>query len=95
VTEKSLDITYLSRLAALQFDADETQRAAADIARIIDMIEVMQAVDTEGVEPLAHPYEAVQRLREDTVTEDPREEALQAGAPAAQDGFYLVPRFVE
>ncbi|MCY4041483.1 MAG: Asp-tRNA(Asn)/Glu-tRNA(Gln) amidotransferase subunit GatC [Gammaproteobacteria bacterium] len=95
MTEKSLDITYLSRLAALRFDADETIRAQADIARIIDMIEAMQAVKTEGVEPLAHPHEAVQRLRDDQVTEDPDPGTLQTGAPAAQDGFYLVPRFVE
>ncbi len=95
MTEKSLDITYLSRLAALRFDADETIRAEADIARIIDMIEAMQAVQTEGVEPLAHPHEAVQRLRGDQVTEDPDPGTLQASAPAAQDGFYLVPRFVE
>ncbi len=95
MTEKSLDITYLSRLAALRFDADETIRAEADIVRIIDMIEAMQAVETEGVEPLAHPHEAVQRLRGDQVTEDPDPGTLQAGAPTAQDGFYLVPRYVE
>ena len=95
MTDKSLNIEYLSRLAALQFEAEEPKRAEEDIARIIDMIEAMQAVDTEGVEPLAHPLEAGQRLRQDEVTEHPDTADLQSGAPASQDGFYLVPRFVD
>ena len=89
------DIDYLSRLAALHFNAAESARASEDIARIIDMIEAMRRVDTDGVEPLAHPLEATARLREDKVCEDPDPEVLQSGAPAAQEGFYLVPRFVD
>ena len=95
MARESPDIDYLSRLAALRFDAAESERAGEDIARIIDMIEAMRGVDTDGVEPLAHPLEAIQRLRADKITEQPDTEELQSGAPVARDGFFLVPRVVD
>mgnify|MGYP001468082052 FL=1 len=55
----------------------------------------MQAVDTEGVEPLAHPLEATQRLRADVVSETNQREAYQAIAPAVENGLYLVPKVIE
>ena len=55
----------------------------------------MQAVDTSGVEPLANPLDARQRLRQDRVTEGDRRGEFQALAPAVEDGLYLVPRVVE
>ena len=95
LSEKELDIAYLSRLAALRIDEKELRRAKEDLGRIIQMIEAMRAVDTDGIEPLAHPLEAGQRLREDRVSESPDPEALQARAPLVREGFYLVPRVVE
>lgn len=93
--KESLDIAYLSRLAALHFEGVELERAREDITRIIDMIEAMRGVNTEGVEPLAHPGHAIQRVRSDEITEDPDPHNLQSGAPSARDGFYLVPRVVD
>ena len=55
----------------------------------------MQAMDTDGVEPLSHPLEQPQRLRPDAVTESVDRERFQAIAPATADGLYLVPRVVE
>lgn len=89
------DIRYLSRLSALRFNAAEVHSAKQDLDRIIEMIEAMRAMDTQGVEPLAHPLEAGQRLRKDKVTEQPQAEDLQTGAPEVREGFYLVPRVVE
>ena len=93
--KEELDIAYLSRLAALHFEGAELDRAREDITRIIDMIETMRAVDTEGVEPLAHPAHAIQRLRRDEISEDPDRQSFQSGAPSAREGFYLVPRVVD
>lgn len=93
--KKALDIAYLSRLAALQFEGAEQDRAREDLTRIINMIEAMRAVDTEGIEPLAHPAHALQRLRRDVISENPDPQALQSGAPSAREGFYLVPRVVD
>ena len=55
----------------------------------------MQAVDTSGVEPLAHPLETTQRLRADEVTEANHRDDYQAIAPAVENGLYLVPRVIE
>ena len=55
----------------------------------------MQAVDTTGIEPLAHPLEASQRLRADVVTESNHREAYQSIAPAVENGLYLVPKVIE
>ncbi|MOA39014.1 aspartyl/glutamyl-tRNA amidotransferase subunit C [compost metagenome] len=55
----------------------------------------MQAVDTTGIEPLAHPLEANQRLRADVVTESNHRDSYQAIAPSTEDGLYLVPKVIE
>ncbi len=91
----SIDITHLSKLAQLALDPIEAEHAHAELARIIEMIDSMQAVDTQGIEPLSNPLDASARLRRDVVTETDNRDANQASAPATADGLYLVPRVVE
>jgi aspartyl-tRNA(Asn)/glutamyl-tRNA(Gln) amidotransferase subunit C len=55
----------------------------------------MDAVDTGQVTPMAHPLEMAQRLREDLVTEPMARERYQAGAPAVENGLFLVPKVIE
>jgi aspartyl-tRNA(Asn)/glutamyl-tRNA(Gln) amidotransferase subunit C len=55
----------------------------------------MAAVDTANVEPMSHPQEVMQRLREDRVTESDQRELFQSIAPAVEDGLYLVPKVIE
>jgi aspartyl-tRNA(Asn)/glutamyl-tRNA(Gln) amidotransferase subunit C len=90
-----IDIKHLSRLAQLALTEKEQTAALEDLERIINMVDQMQAIDTEGVEPLAHPLDADQRLRADAVTEEVDRGLYQQGAPATRDGLYLVPRVVE
>ena len=59
------------------------------------LVDDMAAVDTEGVEPMANPFDATQPLRADEITEPDRREALQNGAPATERGLYLVPRVID
>ncbi len=68
---------------------------SGDLQRIMAMVDQMQAMDTDAVEPLAHPLDARQRLRADEISEVIDRELLQQGAPATRDGLYLVPRVVE
>ena len=86
-----IDIDHLARLAALRLDGDERSGVERDLQRIIALVDEMQAVDTEGVDTLAHPLDATQRLRADEATELIDRERYQAGAPEARDGLYLVP----
>ena len=90
-----IDLPHLCRLAQLALDDAGQQAARADLERIIAMVDRMQSVATDGVEPLAHPLGTTARLRPDVVTEQVDREGFQAVAPAVRDGMYLVPRVVE
>ncbi len=91
----NIDINHLCRLAQLALNDAEHEAVRGDLERIIAMVDQMQAMNTDHVEPLAHPLDANQRLRRDEVTEVVDRERYQLGAPATQDGLYLVPRVVE
>jgi|TARA_B100000315_G_scaffold20551_1_gene18148 aspartyl-tRNA(Asn)/glutamyl-tRNA(Gln) amidotransferase subunit C len=85
-------IAHLARLHINEAEADEVSKRITDILALIDQ---MQSVDTDAVEPLAHPLDVVQRLRTDRVTETDHRDELQTLAPEAQDGLYLVPKVIE
>jgi aspartyl-tRNA(Asn)/glutamyl-tRNA(Gln) amidotransferase subunit C len=88
-------IGAVAQLARLAIDADETPAYQQDLGKILSLVERLQAVDTGGVEPLAHPLEAGARLRPDEVTEADCRQANQQSAPEIENGYYLVPRVIE
>ena len=88
-------IERLAQLAALGLTENEIEQADDDLARMIDLIDEMQSVNTDGVEPLAHPLDVEQTLRADVVTEHVDREKNQQSAPETESGLYLVPRVVE
>ena len=85
-------IAKLARLHISDAGADEVANRITDILALIDQ---MQSIDTESVEPMAHPLDVVQRLRVDEITESDRREELQTLAPETQGGLYLVPKVIE
>lgn len=89
------DVRRIASLARIRVDAEETARYRVQLNGILDLIEQMQAVDTAGIEPMAHARDVHQRLREDTVTETDRRAAFQALAPQVEAGLYLVPKVIE
>jgi len=89
------DIKDIAHLARLGIDDTALAPLAADLSTVLKLVEQMTAIDTEGVEPMAHPDNAVLRLREDKVTEPNQREKLQQPAPATKDGYFLVPRVIE
>ena len=89
------DVEKIAHLARLGLNEAEIPQTNATLNNIPGLTDALQAVDTEGVEPLAHPLEATQRLRADQVTEQNQRDAYQAVAPAVQDGLYLVPKVIE
>ena len=94
----SLDKTQVQKiahLARLKITATEADTYADSLSRILGLIEQMNAVDTEGVAPMAHPSDAALRLRDDAVTEVDQREKFQAIAPAVEAGLYLVPKVIE
>ena len=89
------EVRKIARLACLNIEQPALEGYARDLSRILQLVAQMNAVDTEGVTPMSHPFEVNQRLREDVVTDTDRRDAFMAIAPASADGLYLVPRVVE
>ncbi|MFS0828466.1 Asp-tRNA(Asn)/Glu-tRNA(Gln) amidotransferase subunit GatC [Pseudomonas sp. MLB6B] len=89
------DVEKIAHLARLGLDEAELPRTTDALNSILGLVDQMQSVDTDGIEPLAHPLEASQRLRPDQVTEHNQRDRYQAVAPATENGLYLVPKVIE
>ena len=89
------DVEKIAHLARLGLNEADLPRTTDALNSILGLIDQMQAVDTTGIEPLAHPLEATQRLRADVVTESNHRDSYQAIAPSTEDGLYLVPQVIE
>ena len=89
------DIEKVAVLARIRVDDEQVSALEQDLGNILDLVDQLGAADTDSVEPMAHPLNAVQRLRADEVTETNQREAFQAIASATENGLYLVPRVIE
>ena len=85
----------IAHLARLAIDEADIPAYADNLSSILALVEQMNEVDTSGVEPMAHPLEMAQRLREDVVSEENQREHFQQHAPAVENGLYLVPKVIE
>jgi aspartyl-tRNA(Asn)/glutamyl-tRNA(Gln) amidotransferase subunit C len=89
------EIQKIAELARIRIADDQIGALTDRIGEILAMADTLQSVDTTGVVPLSNPMDAIQRLREDTVTEKNRREDYQAIAPAVENGLYLVPKVID
>ena len=89
------EIEKIAQLARLHVNESEAEEVTNRITDILALIDQMQSVDIESVEPLAHPLDVVQRLRADEITETNQRDELQQLAPASEDGLYLVPKVLD
>ena len=89
------EVKRIAWLARIEITDAEAEAAQGQLNGIFKLIEQMQSVDTEGVAPMAHAQDVVQRLREDRVTETDRHALYQAIAPQVENGLYLVPKVIE
>lgn len=89
------DVSHIATLARLALEPDEIDEYVGHLTRIVDFVTQLEQADTQGVMPMAHPLDTVQRLRADEVTERDDRERYQQNAPAVEDGLYLVPKVIE
>jgi aspartyl-tRNA(Asn)/glutamyl-tRNA(Gln) amidotransferase subunit C len=93
------DVQRIAHLSRLELSQAEAEAVLPQLQAVFSLVEEMQAVDTSGLEPLAHPIlflrELAQPLRVDQVTESNQRSANMQSAPAQQDGYFLVPRVIE
>ncbi|MFM6961629.1 MAG: Asp-tRNA(Asn)/Glu-tRNA(Gln) amidotransferase subunit GatC [Polynucleobacter victoriensis] len=93
------DVKRIAHLSHLAISEDEAKATLEQLQKVFNLVEQMQSVDTDGIEPLAHPIEQImtiaQPLREDVVTEVDQRDAYMKNAPAEHDGLFLVPKVIE
>ena len=89
----------IALLARIELGAEQLQGVTERLNRVLGLIDQLQALDTQGIEPMSHPLDAhltpPPRLRADRATEADRREAYQETAPAVAQGLYLVPKVIE
>ena len=89
------DVRRLARLARIALEPEESHAVLDRLNRVLSLVDEMRAVDTKGIEPMAHAADVTQRLRSDEVRDTDRREAYQSVAPAVEDALYLVPKVIE
>ena len=89
------DVKKISHLARLAIDEADIEPYAKSLSSIMGLVEQMDAADVADIEPMANPQDAMQRLRDDVVTEVNQREKFQAIAPNTEAGLYLVPKVLE
>ena len=88
-------IEDVSILAKLKLDPEEAENARKDMQKMLDYVEKLNELDTDGVEPLTHLFSYGNVFREDIVTNGEASEEMLANAPKAKDGQYHVPKTSE
>lgn len=88
-------VEKIAHLARITIAEDDIPGYAASLSSILELVEQMDAVDTENVTPMAHPHAAYQRLREDVVTEENQREHFQKITSHVENGLYLVPKVLD
>ncbi|MGB0964834.1 MAG: Asp-tRNA(Asn)/Glu-tRNA(Gln) amidotransferase subunit GatC [Litorivicinus sp.] len=89
------EVRHVARLARLAVDDAAVPEIANKLNGVLELLDTMQALDTQGVEPLTNPLDRTQVLRADAVTEPNQRETLMQNAPAAKDGLFLVPKVID
>ncbi|WP_237057814.1 Asp-tRNA(Asn)/Glu-tRNA(Gln) amidotransferase subunit GatC [Microbulbifer sediminum] len=88
-------VEQLAELARIAISEETIDEVGKRLGNVLQLVDQLQSVHTEGVAPMAHPLDEVQALRPDEVTEpDRREEFLQL-APQSEQGLYLVPKVID
>jgi len=89
------DVEKIAHLARLSIKQEDIPSYSYELSKILDLVEQMNAIDTSNIEPMAHPQDSQQRLREDKNTEPNQRDSFQAIAPQVERGLYLVPKVIE
>ncbi len=89
------EVQKVARLARLASSDDEVERFQRDLDAILGYVTVLDALDTSGVEPTAHPLTLASPLRPDIVSEGLAPADALAAAPASREGGFAVPKVIE
>jgi aspartyl-tRNA(Asn)/glutamyl-tRNA(Gln) amidotransferase subunit C len=88
-------VHHIAMLARLKLSDAEYAESVEKLSKIVDFVDQLSQADTTNVVPMAHPLDAAQRLRPDSVTETNDRDLYQENASSVGDGLYLVPKVIE
>ena len=93
------EVHRIAKLSRLELSASEAVAILPQLEAVFALVEQMQAVNTDQIEPLSHPIlfieDLAEPLRVDACTESNVREQNMANAPAQAEGYFLVPRVIE
>ena len=89
------EVKKIAHLARLAITEEDIENYSSSISDILDLVDQLQEVNTDQINPMAHPLDATQRLRKDIVSEKDERDSLQLNAPAIENGLYLVPKVID
>lgn len=89
------EVKTVAHLARLALNDEDLKQYASELSSILELVDQLEKAPTEGVIPMAHPLEVVQRLRADEISETDQRDRFQSVAPSTAEGHYLVPRVIE
>ncbi|MEN8711939.1 MAG: Asp-tRNA(Asn)/Glu-tRNA(Gln) amidotransferase subunit GatC [Arenicellales bacterium] len=89
------DVEKIAHLARLAIDPAQLETYTQTLSEILDLVEQMNEVDTDGIDAMAHPRDTELRLRADAVTERNQRDKYLKLAPASENGLFLVPKVLD
>ena len=95
MTVMNIDLNHISALSLLSLDPASYEKIEKDLSEILLLVDKMNTIDTQDVEPMTHPHDGFQRLRDDVVLEEVDLHETQKSAPKTDQGYYLVPKVIE
>lgn len=91
----SSEVKKIAYLARLGIDENDIESYVKDLTNILDLMTQMSETNTDTIQPMTHPMDQNQRLREDTISEINQRECFQSTAPQVENGLYLVPKVID
>ena len=86
------DVEHVARLARLELTEEEKVKYSEQLGDVLNHVEKMNEVDTEGIEPMNHPIDFVNVMREDNKIYENTREELMSNAPDVEGDFFKVPK---
>lgn len=86
------DVEHVAKLARLNLTEEQTEKFSKQLGDILEYVEQLNEVDTQGIEPMAHSVPIYNVMREDEVVQDLTRDEILSNAPLEEDGYFVVPK---
>lgn len=89
------DVEHVAKLARLDLNEEEKNKFLDQMGKLLDYFNQLKEINTENIEPMAHPVQAVNVVREDQITQSCSRDEIMKNAPQEEDGYFKVPKIID